>query len=144
MSQLETPTGTKCPCPPAGPASHWTRDKSHLLSRVQMLLGQMACNKDLLCSNDGECKRERRTNGMHGHLSCYYCAALTRRHQAMKKNCHTREVVMYSYPGVHTLKLGPSAYRKPSGPVIISTYDLCTKPEHLIEPRHLFFPPALD
>ena len=31
--------GQKAPVPPAGPASRWTRDKSHLLSRAQRLSG---------------------------------------------------------------------------------------------------------
>ena len=42
LSGLVPPTGTKCPCPPSGPASLWTRDKSHLLSLVQRQPGQMA------------------------------------------------------------------------------------------------------
>src|SRR6185295_17756380 len=51
LSRLVAPTGTKGPCPPAGPASRWTRDKSHLLSRAQRLPGQMAWNKSLFCSS---------------------------------------------------------------------------------------------
>jgi len=65
LSRLEPPTGIKGhpfvpvgasnqdkrPMSPAGPASHWTRDKSHLLSRAQRLPGQMAWNKDLFCSS---------------------------------------------------------------------------------------------
>ena len=43
--------GQKAPVPPAGPASRWTRDKSHLLSRAQKLPGQMTWNKDLFCSS---------------------------------------------------------------------------------------------
>ena len=43
--------GQKAPVPPAGPASHWTRDKSHILSRAQRLPGQMAWNKGLFCSS---------------------------------------------------------------------------------------------
>jgi len=43
--------GQKAPVPPAGPASRWTRDKSHLLSRAQRLPGQMAWNKGLFCSS---------------------------------------------------------------------------------------------
>src|SRR6185295_13195423 len=43
--------GQKAPVPPAGPASLCTRDKSHLLSRAQRLLGQMAWNKGLFCSS---------------------------------------------------------------------------------------------
>jgi len=46
-----SPTGTKGPCPPADPASRWTRDKNHLLSRAQRLPGQMAWNKCLFCSS---------------------------------------------------------------------------------------------
>ena len=42
--------GRKAPVPP-GPASRWTRDKSHLLSRAQRLPGQMARNKGLFCSS---------------------------------------------------------------------------------------------
>ena len=34
--------GQKAHVPLAGPASRWTRDKSHLLFRAQMLPGQMA------------------------------------------------------------------------------------------------------
>ena len=34
---------------PAGPASRWTRDKSHILSRAQRQPGQMAWNKALFC-----------------------------------------------------------------------------------------------
>ena len=49
------PVGTsnrdKKPLSPAGPASRWTRDKSHLLSRAQRLPGQMVWNKDLFCSS---------------------------------------------------------------------------------------------
>ena len=45
--------GQKAPVPPAGPASRWTRDKSHLLSRAQRLPGQMARNKGLFCSSEG-------------------------------------------------------------------------------------------
>ena len=46
--------GQKAPVPPspAGPASRWTRDKSHLLSRAQRLPGQIAWNKGLFCSSD--------------------------------------------------------------------------------------------
>ena len=45
--------GQKAPVPPpAGPASCWTRDKSHLLSWAQRLPGQMAWNKGLFCSSD--------------------------------------------------------------------------------------------
>src|SRR6185503_18970011 len=54
LSLLEPQTGTKGPCPPplpAGPASRWTRDKSHLLSQAQRLPGQMAWNKGLFCSS---------------------------------------------------------------------------------------------
>src|SRR6185312_10350592 len=51
LSRLVSPTGTKGPRPPAGPASRWTRDKSHLLSRAQRLPGQMARNKSLFCSS---------------------------------------------------------------------------------------------
>ena len=51
LSRLVSATGTKCPCPPAGPASRWTRDKRHLLSRAQRLPGQMACNKGLFYSS---------------------------------------------------------------------------------------------
>ena len=43
--------GQKAPVPPAGPASRWTRDKSHLLSRAQRLPGQMTLNKSLFCSS---------------------------------------------------------------------------------------------
>src|SRR6185437_10180238 len=43
--------GQKAPVPPAGPASLWTWDKSHLLSRAQRQPGQMAWNKDLFCSS---------------------------------------------------------------------------------------------
>src|SRR6185312_16340597 len=43
--------GQKAPVPPAGPASRWTWDKSHLLSRAQRLPGQMAWNKGLFCSS---------------------------------------------------------------------------------------------
>ena len=43
--------GQKAPVPPAGPASRWTRDKSHILSRAQKLPGQMTWNKDLFCSS---------------------------------------------------------------------------------------------
>src|SRR6185503_13918816 len=52
LSRLVSPTGTKGPCPPVGPASRWTRDKSHLLSRAQRLPGQMVWNKGLFCSSD--------------------------------------------------------------------------------------------
>ena len=52
LSQLVSATGTKCPCPPAGPASRWTRDKSHIFSRAQRLPGQMAWNKGLFCSSE--------------------------------------------------------------------------------------------
>src|SRR6185295_16719472 len=45
--------GQKAPVPAAGPASRWTRDKSHLLSRAQRLPGQMARNKGLFCSSAG-------------------------------------------------------------------------------------------
>ena len=65
LSRLEPPTGTKGPhfvpvgvsnrdkrpLSPAGPASRWTRDKNHLLSRAQRLPGQMAWNKGLFCSS---------------------------------------------------------------------------------------------
>ena len=44
--------GQKAPIPPAGPASRWIRDKSHLLSRTQRLPGQMAWNKGLFCSSE--------------------------------------------------------------------------------------------
>ena len=44
--------GQKAHVPPASPASRWTRDKSHLLSRAQRLPGQMAWNKGLFCSSD--------------------------------------------------------------------------------------------
>jgi len=46
-------TRDKRPLSPVGPASHWTRDKSHLLSRVQRQSGQMAWNKCLFCSSGG-------------------------------------------------------------------------------------------
>ena len=53
LSRLKPPTGIKGhPVPPAGPASRWTRDKSHLLSRAQRLPGQMVRNKGLFCSSD--------------------------------------------------------------------------------------------
>ena len=48
LSRLVVPTGTKGY---ADPASRWTRDKSHLLSRAQRLPGQMARNKGLFCSS---------------------------------------------------------------------------------------------
>ena len=51
LSRLVDPTGTKGPCPPAGPASRWTRDKRHLLSRAQSQPWQIAWNKDLFCSS---------------------------------------------------------------------------------------------
>src|SRR6185369_12003920 len=67
LSRFEPPTGTKCPhfvpvgvsnrdkrpcpLPPTDPASRWTRDKSHLLSRAQRLPGQMAWNEGLFCSS---------------------------------------------------------------------------------------------
>ena len=54
LSRLYPPTGTKGLAPPphpAYPASRWTRDKSHLLSRAQRLPGQMAWNKGLFCSS---------------------------------------------------------------------------------------------
>ena len=65
LSRLEPSTGIKChpfvpvgasnrdkrPLSPAGPASRWTRDKSHILSRAQRLPGQMAWNKGLFCSS---------------------------------------------------------------------------------------------
>ena len=66
LSRLEPPTGTKggpfVPVgasnrdkrplsPPSGLASRWTRDKSHLLSRVQKQPGQMVWNKDIFCSS---------------------------------------------------------------------------------------------
>ena len=38
--------------PPAGPASRWTRNKSHILSRAQRQRGQMAWNKGLFCSSE--------------------------------------------------------------------------------------------
>ena len=44
--------GQKAPVPPAGPASLWTRDKSHKLSRAQRQPGQMAWNKCLFCSSE--------------------------------------------------------------------------------------------
>ena len=53
--------GQKAPVPPAGPASRWTRDKSHLLSRAQRLPGQMAWNKGLFCSSG-----RRRPSGARG------------------------------------------------------------------------------
>src|SRR6185436_15927641 len=43
--------GQKAHIPPASPASRWTRDKSHLLSRAQRLPGQIAWNKGLFCSS---------------------------------------------------------------------------------------------
>jgi len=43
--------GQKASVPSAGPASRWTRDKSHLLSRTQRLPGQMTWNKGLFCSS---------------------------------------------------------------------------------------------
>ena len=52
LSRLVSPTGTNGPCPPAGPASRWIRDKSQLLSWAQRLPGQMAWNKDLFCSSE--------------------------------------------------------------------------------------------
>ena len=48
--------GQKAHVPPASPASRWTRDKSHLLSRAQRLPGQMAWNKGLFCSSCLSCK----------------------------------------------------------------------------------------
>ena len=56
LSRLVALIGTKGPCLPAGPASRWTRDKSHLLSRAQRLPGQMTWNKGLFCSS-GCCSR---------------------------------------------------------------------------------------
>ena len=50
LSRLVPPTGTKDICPPAGPASRWTRDKSHLLSRAQRQPEQMAWNKGMSSS----------------------------------------------------------------------------------------------
>ena len=44
--------GQKALAPLAYPASRWTRDKSHLLSRAQRLPGQMARNKGLFCSSE--------------------------------------------------------------------------------------------
>ena len=52
LSRLVSPTGTKGLGPPADPASRWTRDKSHLLSRAQRLPGQMAWNQGLFCSSE--------------------------------------------------------------------------------------------
>ena len=52
LFRLVSTTGIKDLCLPAGPACRWTRDKSHLLSRVQRQPGQMAWNKDLFCSSD--------------------------------------------------------------------------------------------
>ena len=60
LSRLMPPTGIKGPCPPAGPASRWTRDKSHLLSRAQRLPGQMARNKCLFCSSGHIATKYRR------------------------------------------------------------------------------------
>jgi len=51
LFQMVAPSGTKSSCPPAGPASRWTRDKSHFLSRTQRQPGQMAWNKGLFCSS---------------------------------------------------------------------------------------------
>ena len=51
LSRLVSPTGTKGLGPPAYPASRWTRDKSHLLSRAQRLSGQMTWNKGMFCSS---------------------------------------------------------------------------------------------
>ena len=51
LSRLVSTTGIKDLYLPAGPASRWTRDKSHLLSRVQRQPGQMAWNKGLFCSS---------------------------------------------------------------------------------------------
>ena len=51
LSRLVYP-GQKAHVPPAGPASRWTRDKSHLLSRAPRLPGQMAWNKCLFCSSE--------------------------------------------------------------------------------------------
>jgi len=42
----------KTSVPPAGPASRWTRDKSHLLSWAQRQSGKMAWNKGLFCSSE--------------------------------------------------------------------------------------------
>ena len=52
LSRLVDTTWTKGLGPPAYPASRWTRDKSHLLSRAQRLPGQMAWNKGLFCSSE--------------------------------------------------------------------------------------------
>ena len=54
LSRLVSTTGIKDLYLPAGPASRWTRDKSHLLSRVQRQPGQMAWNKGLFCSSVAE------------------------------------------------------------------------------------------
>ena len=43
--------GQKSHVSPAGPASLWTRDKSHILSRAQRQPEQMAWNKGLFCSS---------------------------------------------------------------------------------------------
>ena len=51
--------GQKAHVLPAGPASRWTRDKSHLLFRAQRLSGQMAWNKGLFCSS--VCSQELRS-----------------------------------------------------------------------------------
>ena len=51
LSRLVPTTGIKDLCLPAGPACRWTRDKSHILSRVQRQPGQMAWNKGLFCSS---------------------------------------------------------------------------------------------
>jgi len=51
LFRMVAPPGTKGSCPPAGPASRWTRDKSHILSRAQRQPGQMAWNKGLFCSS---------------------------------------------------------------------------------------------
>ena len=64
VSRLVAPTGTKGPCPPAGPPSHWTRNKSHLLSRAQRQPGQMAWNKGLFCSS---------VSFTHVHFLAYDC-----------------------------------------------------------------------
>ena len=52
LSRLVPTTGIKNLYLLAGPASRWTRDKNHLLSRAQRQPGQMVWNKDLLCSSD--------------------------------------------------------------------------------------------
>src|SRR6185369_12043470 len=58
LSRLVSPTGTKRPLSPAGSASRWTRDKSHLLSRTQRQPGQMAWNKGLFCSSGSDGVKE--------------------------------------------------------------------------------------